>query len=927
VPPSPFQKNPNVEWTQVGLVSYQQFAEYFQEQIFDICIAPLRDNLFNHSKSSIKFLEYSALGIPGVYSRITPYKGVIEEGVNGFLATSLAEWEEHLVRLIENEELRTAMGASAQESVARDWLLSNHAQEWQSVYSQISHSYHSLESTPASTYQPASVSDILRQAVHWQARLIEELIQQDETIHQLKQQLSKMSVELTGKEQAYQTAQSLYLDIMNSSSWKLMQKLIRFRLKVLPKNSRREKLVRLMFFSLQVIRREGLKAFLRGLWRRTSAALKGDRSPSAASQFQLSPAPTVTKFLHDGNKIPLPAISILTILETGKTQEPAIPDEFSLTTWCQNQTLGIEFLETATWDQTTRQAWFNQRPDQKWEAQNLLQAVKGLHGRYLCIASDDLIQQHPTYLEENLIALESEKLAFTINLNGKVSWAINQVGVNDLPGKPDDFLRQIVAIQCIQENGAWVEPEPGMNIHHLDFSTWFSGRSGIPNIVGKIIHHTTNADDLPELLPFESHLPDMEWQLVNQHLLAIPAGQATSGEPIRPAAILHPLGSFLPAQPVTDKRPTILLVQQYLAVGGAEQLALHIMEGLKDRIRFVVISIDPMDPSQGTLADSFRLLTPYVYNLPDFIEKELYLSFFEYVIERFSPATLYIANGAAAIYDLLGSIKRKYPRLRTVNQVYDNQVGWINRYAIDLITYLDAHIGANERICQAYLDKGARPGSVFQIEHAVDLRHLDPSQYTEIHKAEIRLRLGLSPAKAPAPPPRCVTFAARLNPQKRPLDFVELARRFSNDPSVEFLMVGDGPLSQTVDYQIERIGLKNIRRHRFYRPISDILAITDVLVLPSEYEGMPLIVSETLGMGKPVVVTDVGNNRYVVELTGGGYIVSKIGDISELEAGLRQVFASPPDGKLLRQIIQENFSVEVISNRYLDVLLGKNHER
>jgi glycosyltransferase involved in cell wall biosynthesis len=140
-------------------------------------------------------------------------------------------------------------------------------------------------------------------------------------------------------------------------------------------------------------------------------------------------------------------------------------------------------------------------------------------------------------------------------------------------------------------------------------------------------------------------------------------------------------------------------------------------------------------------------------------------------------------------------------------------------------------------------------------------------------------------------------------------------------------MVGDGPLSQTVDYQIERIGLKNIRRHRFYRPISDILAITDVLVLPSEYEGMPLIVSETLGMGKPVVVTDVGNNRYVVELTGGGYIVSKIGDISELEAGLRQVFASPPDGKLLRQIIQENFSVEVISNRYLDVLLGKNHER
>lgn len=40
----------------------------------DIGIAPLEDNLFNACKSNIKMLEYTACGIPGVYSKVGPYK-------------------------------------------------------------------------------------------------------------------------------------------------------------------------------------------------------------------------------------------------------------------------------------------------------------------------------------------------------------------------------------------------------------------------------------------------------------------------------------------------------------------------------------------------------------------------------------------------------------------------------------------------------------------------------------------------------------------------------------------------------------------------------------------------------------------------------------------------------------------------------------
>ena len=89
------------------------------------------------------------------------------------------------------------------------------------------------------------------------------------------------------------------------------------------------------------------------------------------------------------------------------------------------------------------------------------------------------------------------------------------------------------------------------------------------------------------------------------------------------------------------------------------------------------------------------------------------------------------------------------------------------------------------------------------------------------------------------------------------MDFVELARRFVNDPAMFFLMVGDGPLADQVDAQISKIGLKNIQRHPFYRPISDILAVTDVLVLPSDFEGMPMVIIEAQAMGKPVNINRI----------------------------------------------------------------------
>jgi len=112
---------------------YKDFVKFFQTLEFEIAIAPLADNLFNRCKSGLKFLEYSANGVPGVYSRIAPYESIVEDGVNGFLAGNADEWSKSLSRLIEDATLRQEMVEFAQKEVADNWLLSKNIHSWEDI--------------------------------------------------------------------------------------------------------------------------------------------------------------------------------------------------------------------------------------------------------------------------------------------------------------------------------------------------------------------------------------------------------------------------------------------------------------------------------------------------------------------------------------------------------------------------------------------------------------------------------------------------------------------------------------------------------------------------------------------------------------------------------------------------------------------------
>lgn len=120
-----------------GNNEYRDFAAFFQEQSADIFIAPLAENQFNQCKSPIKFLEYSALGAPGVYSSLETYSGTVHHNVNGLLASAPEEWSQGLTRLIEDEDLRVQLAENAQTTVRENWLLSKNSYRWREAFDQL----------------------------------------------------------------------------------------------------------------------------------------------------------------------------------------------------------------------------------------------------------------------------------------------------------------------------------------------------------------------------------------------------------------------------------------------------------------------------------------------------------------------------------------------------------------------------------------------------------------------------------------------------------------------------------------------------------------------------------------------------------------------------------------------------------------------
>jgi glycosyltransferase involved in cell wall biosynthesis len=240
----------------------------------------------------------------------------------------------------------------------------------------------------------------------------------------------------------------------------------------------------------------------------------------------------------------------------------------------------------------------------------------------------------------------------------------------------------------------------------------------------------------------------------------------------------------------------------------------------------------------------------------------------------------------------LGKVLRRY-RIDVLHahlfysSLFAAPVGWISRvplivetthvreswrrglkasYFVDRIVarFVDRFIAVSEANAEYLIeDKRVPARKVVVIRNGVNLARFDPCRQRSL---DLKRNLGFD-VDDPV-----LLVGARLEPQKGHSVLLDaMTTVVGQFPRARLVCVGDGSCRQALETQTDQLGLrKNVRFVGYQAQMPDWLALANIVVLPSLYEGLPLIAIEALAAGRPMVATAVDGTGEVVvdEVTG-----------------------------------------------------------
>ena len=162
----------------------------------------------------------------------------------------------------------------------------------------------------------------------------------------------------------------------------------------------------------------------------------------------------------------------------------------------------------------------------------------------------------------------------------------------------------------------------------------------------------------------------------------------------------------------------------------------------------------------------------------------------------------------------------------------------------------------------------------------------------------------------------------RLVPQKRPLMFLEMAKRLHQEHrKARFVWVGDGELSDEWHAAVERDGLSGIVSCTGWKSdVRPYLAAADLLLHTAEFEGLPFAMIEAMSMGVPCAIS-----RSVAAelpfLNPGNAIVYDEPD--QLEQLIARPQALKEVGEAARALMNERFSDHAMAAAYEELYVGQ----
>lgn len=167
---------------------------------------------------------------------------------------------------------------------------------------------------------------------------------------------------------------------------------------------------------------------------------------------------------------------------------------------------------------------------------------------------------------------------------------------------------------------------------------------------------------------------------------------------------------------------------------------------------------------------------------------------------------------------------------------------------------------------------------------------------------------------------RQIIFIGRLDPQKNLPHLVEAFSRVNKEmPNTCLRLIGNGNLTESIKDLVESKGLSGcVSFDGVCKNMESIYSQADMIVLSSEYEGMPNCLIEAIGCGIPIVSYDcpIGPREIVVDDVNG-YLV-KYNDINQLAEKMMECLKRDWNEEDIKKTAKK-FDVSYIADEYLDL--------
>jgi glycosyltransferase involved in cell wall biosynthesis len=164
-----------------------------------------------------------------------------------------------------------------------------------------------------------------------------------------------------------------------------------------------------------------------------------------------------------------------------------------------------------------------------------------------------------------------------------------------------------------------------------------------------------------------------------------------------------------------------------------------------------------------------------------------------------------------------------------------------------------------------------------------------------------------------------VAAVGRLAPEKAHARYLDaVAQAAAELPDTRFLLVGDGPLRSDLERQVSDLSLGERLRLTGARPDArDLIALSDLLVLPSDREGLPVVALEALAAGVPLLSTDLPGVEELRRAGAASVVPPDAGALAaEMVALVRDPGRRGEMGARARELHAREFSVERMVREY-----------